>query len=441
MIVNKWIFIAILALCFTFQALAQDELDLLEDDVEMDFSMDEESEFSEEPHSGVDEDTVASPSAIRISLDHALSFRLGEQKNMVNNRTGVNIDYASSIGESLYAKIDATGSLYWTKDHRAISKAQDYDFDSLIKEAWLQKSFEQLTFKLGLQSIVWGDVEGAQATDTLNPIDTSEFLFVDFEDTRIGQETISATLYTESLTWETFVTPVPQFNKNPADGSIYARQNSLSSLKIISVEKPNPEYGLRTKFKLGVSEMALLVANLTPNQPGYQLKNNRLQEVAKPFLLYGTNFNYPIGQTLLKADLGYKTDQGINDKNFELVYKDRLDTAFGIETTISQHSLVASVSLSQIIDWDESLTQKKDSGYVNLGWTKTYFNEDLTLNLGLLGVLSRSDRIANGLVDYKLNDRFKFSMGLFVFSITDEESDFYAFREEHRIEFKTKYQF
>ncbi len=433
-----WIFI--LSFCFTFQVLAEDELDLLEDDVEIDFSMDEESDpFTKESTIGVDEDPVASP--IRISLDHALSFRLGEQKNMVNNRTGVNIDYASSIGENLYAKIDATGSIYWSKDHRAISKEQDYDYDSLIKEAWVQKSFDRFTFKLGLQSIVWGDVEGSQATDTLNPTDNSEFLFVDFEDVRIGQGTVSATLYTNSMTWESFVTPVPQFNKNPPNGSIYSFPNPLSSLKITSVEKPNPEYGFRTKFKLGVSEMALLVANLTPNQPSYQLENNRLQEVAKSFLLYGANFNYPIGQTLLKADLGYKTDQGINDQNFDLIYKDRLDTAFGIETTINQHYLAASVSLSRIIDWDESLTQKKDRGIFNLGWTKTYFNEDLTLSIEVMGVLFKSDRIVNWLVDYKLNDSLKFSMVFFVFSITDKESDFYAFRDEHRIEFKTKYQF
>jgi hypothetical protein len=61
--------------------------------------------------------------------------------------------------------------------------------------------------------------------------------------------------------------------------------------------------------------------------------------------------------------------------------------------------------------------------------------------LSKTNVQSIIKRIANGLVDYKLNDRLKFSMGLFVFSITDEESDFYAFREEHRIELKTKYQF
>ena len=67
-----------------------------------------------------------------------------------------------------------------------------------------------------------------------------------------------------------------------------------------------------------------------------------------------------------------------------------------------------------------------------------YFADPRAFHQNVQSIITR---IANGLVDYKLNDRLKFSMGLFVFSITDEESDFYAFREEHRIELKTKYQF
>ncbi|MDX2471081.1 MAG: hypothetical protein QNL04_10955 [SAR324 cluster bacterium] len=428
--------------------LAQDYSDedglagILEDDMLSggELEVDLGGSFAQDPTETPEIETSAA-SLYRLSIDHAVSFRTGEIKSMVNNRTGLNLDYAGSLAAGLYAKIDATGTLYWAKDHRAQTAEKDYDYDGLIREAWVQKSYDQINFKVGLQSIVWGDVEGAQATDTLNPTDNSEFLFVDFEDVRIGQATVLTNLYTDHFKLEAFVTPTPLFNKNPPSNSIYAYPNPFASLDVTEAEKPNPEYGARVKFKVGASEMALLAAKLTPNQPLYKLEGAGLTEVAQPFLLYGFNFNYPSGQTLFKADLGYKTDQGVNDQSFDLVFKDRLDAAFGVETTFSQHSLVASVSLSTIQNWDESLVVAKQSGFYNLSWSKSYLNEDLTLNLGALGVISKSDTITSAIADYRTSDQLQFSCRLFYFSVTDTDSQFYSFREENRAEIASKYQF
>ena len=422
---------------FTCFASAQDYLD--DDGFGGEMELDMGGEMDSGPEAQVDSAPAQSP--FRVSVDHAISFRTGAVKSVVNNRSSLNLEYEASLATGLYAKIDATGTLFWAKDHRSLSTAKDYDYDGLIREAWVQKSFDQINFTIGLQSIVWGEVEGAQATDTLNPTDNSEFLFVDFEDVRIGQASLRANLFSGGLTWEAFVTPKPLYSKNPPANSIYAYATPFAGLRVTEPEKAEPEYGVRMKFNVGAAEMAFLAASLTPNQPLYKLEATGLAQVAQTFRLYGVNFNYPVGQTLFKADLGYKTDQGINDQSFGLVFKDKLDSALGVETTLSQHTFAAVVSLSSIQDWDESLLTKEQTGFYNLSWSKSYLNEDLSLNLGMMGVLTKSDQITSALVDYKTSDHLQFSFSLFSFNISDPESDFYAFKDENRLELKTKYQF
>lgn len=412
--------------------------DFMGDDLEMDLSFTEEG--ADEPKSLDDNPTVES-SPFRFSLDHALSFRLGSRNDLVNNRSGANFEYAGPVGESLYAKLDATSSLYWSADHQARSSQKSYTADGLIREAWLQSSSGSLTVKAGLQSIVWGDVEGSQATDTLNPVDNREFLFVDFEDVRIGQPTLSLTAYQDNVTWETFVTPAPTYNKNPDANSIYSLYNPLAGLPQVDGKESHPEVGLRGKVRLGVAEVALLVAQLTPNQPSLQLDPaGFLLETAKPYRLTGLNFNYPVGDTLYKIDLGYKTNQGVNDQAFGLVYRDRMDTALGVETTVDQHSLFASVTVSKLYNWDESLAVKEQQGFASLGWSKSYLHEDLACSMGMTGGLSLKDRILNGSVEYTLNDRLKLSTALFFLSVQDQTSLFYPYRDEHRAVFKVRVQ-
>lgn len=417
---------------FSQAAFGEEAFDLLSDDDDFSF---------EAPASQAETAQTVEHSPLKYSLDHSASVRLGGPAEMVNHRSGLNLEYAGPLSESTYTKVDVTGSLYWSQDHQAKTKKKQFDADGLIREAWVQKSDGQLSYKLGFQSIVWGDVEGSQATDTLNPVDNREFLFVDFEDVRIGQGTLSVAGFGDKFSFEAFVTPTPGYNKNPPTGSIYAPANPFAGLPVRSDLPQEPEYGFRGKGKIGLAEAALLLAKLTPNQSNFELTSAGLLETAAPFWLVGLNLNYPIGQTLLKADVGYKTDQGINNQTFGLVHKDRLDTALGIESTIEQHSIFASVTVNNVMQWEPGLVGKPQSGYYNLGWSKAYLHDDLTLNLGGFGMLNAGGQILNGQAQYQINDQWQVSTALFVIQVTDSDSPFYAFKDEHRLECKAKVQF
>ncbi len=437
---KSWLAIALFLSVLVPGVFAQETFDLsegdldLEEDIEMDLSMDDDIGLS-----NTDNEDAVSPFV--YTLGHSVSYSLGKDNNMVNNRSIVRIEYSGSIGDNLFAKLDGSGSLYWSQDHRAVSENEDYLFEGNIQDAWVQKSFSSFNFKLGLQSIVWGDVEGSQATDILNPSNNQEFLFTDFEDVRVSQLSLSFSLFGAALNWEGFYTPNPLFDENPSAGSLYTVVSPLDNYELEETVANHPEYGVRVKFNFGTSELGVLAAYLTPNQKAYKIEGAKVVEVARPFSMLGVNFNYPSGKTLFKLDIGYKSDQGVNDQNFALFFRDKIDIGMGIEHSVSNHQLNVSLTQSRILDWDRTLTTKENSGSYSLSWSKSYLNEDLTFNAGVLGIISRSDKITNLSADYKLDDQLTISTLVFLLSIDDEDSDFYSFRDENRMEFKGSYKF
>jgi hypothetical protein len=411
---------------------------------EQEISSDEEIdlEFSEEEDFELDleeSEDYEQPSPFRYALDHQISYRVGENTSLINNRSGLSIEYSESIAEDYYLMIDLYGNLYWANDHVADSAGVEYQAEGFVREAWVQRSFEYSTLKLGYQNIVWNEVEGSLATDLVNPVDYRELFFVDFEEARISQLMLSIAIYGGGITWEGFINPQPQFDKSPPANSIYHFASPLDDYTVQPSEKTDPEMGLKGQFKLGASEISLMTARLMPNQKSYSsLGETELVESADPFMMYGATFNYPLGTILFKGDFGYKT-QEINDQDFGLHKKNVIDLAFAIEYTKSEHLLSANLSGSRIQDWDESIIYPEQTAFYTLGWSKSYLSEDLSLNAWLVGVTGEPVTIFGLYTDYKFDDALSLQASLFLFSIEDPASEFYAFRNEDRASLKMTY--
>ncbi|MDH5561365.1 MAG: hypothetical protein OEY59_10990 [Deltaproteobacteria bacterium] len=422
-------------LLFWITPLPAQEQDNFPDDViEIEFPEGENFELNLE-----DGEAYESPSPFRFNLDHQASYRIGENPALINNRSGFSIEYGKSIAEDYYLKIDFYENLYWSNDHVADSAGEIARVEGFLREAWIQRSLESFNLKLGYQNIVWNEVDGSLATDLINPVDYREILFVDFEEARVSQLMLSIAIYGNSITWEGFINPQPQFNKNPPLDSIYHVESPLDAYPVSEGEATEGEFGVKAKLKLGVSEIALIMARLVPNQKEYELRGSVLLEKYDPFNMVAVTFNYPIGTTLFKGDLGYKKDQGINDLSFGLLKRDIVDVAFMVEHNQDEHMVSASFSNSYILDWDPSLIFPEKTSFLTFGWSKSFLNEDLSINAGLMGVTGEDMRIFSLYSDYKLNDAVSLQTGLLLFSIEDTASEFYAFRNENRVSLKMAY--
>lgn len=373
------------------------------------------------------------PSPWRLTLYHGLSFRVGESKDLVNNRSGLGIEYAEAIAKNYYLKLDWLGSLYLKSDHHAKAIEADYRTEGFLREAWLQRSFEDFSLKLGWQSIVWNEVEGSLATDLINPMDWREFFFVDYEKARIPQFMLSATLYGRNLIWEAFYNPQPGFNKSPEPGSLYYPENPLEGVPVRELEESEPEAGVKVKIKWGKAELSLMTARLVPNQKNLSLDGMELVESAKPFRMMGLGFNYASGTWLWKADLGQKGNQGILDETLTLQRKSVTDAALGFEFTKSQHMITAGAFYNRIQDWQEGLVLPEETGFYSLGWSKSYLDEDLSLNAGYMGVMGKAVRFFSLVADYKFDDELSLQSSLFLIEVADEFSEYAAYDKEDRL--------
>ena len=415
--------------------MAQEEGTSFDEEIEIDFSEDEDFELD------LDEsEAYEPPSPFRYALDHQVSYRVGEDPSLINNRSGLSIEYNESIAEDYYLKIDIYGNLYWSDDHVANSANEDYQAEGFVREAWIQRSFKSSTLKLGYQNIVWNEVEGSLATDLVNPVDYRELFFVDFEEARISQLMLSVAIYGDGIVWEGFINPQPQFDKSPPSNSIYHFASPLDDYSVQPSEKSEPEVGLKGQFKLGASEISLMTARLTPNQKSYSLEEgSELIENADPFMMFGATFNYPLGTILFKGDCGYRTDQGINDQDFGLTKRDIFDVAFAIEYTKNEHLWSASFSGNQVQDWNESFIYPEQTSFYTISWSKSYLSEDLSLNAALMGVTGEPVTFFALYSDYKIDDALSLQTSIFLFSIDDQTSEYYAFRNEDRASLKVTY--
>ena len=129
-------------------------------------------------------------SPARITVKHESSYRTSEPEQVVNNRSSIRLEYAKSIGTYFFVQLDTKINLYWADDHRAQADDADYLPEGNTKEAFLQSSFGNTSIKAGYQVLIWGESELGAITDIVSPRDSSEFLFIPLEESRIGQHAL-----------------------------------------------------------------------------------------------------------------------------------------------------------------------------------------------------------------------------------------------------------
>ncbi|MFV2058479.1 MAG: DUF1302 family protein [Thiohalomonadales bacterium] len=391
-------------------------------------------------------------SAFRYTLDHEISLNPANHPALINNRTGAQVEFEKLITTNVYAKLDVIGNLYWSTDHVSKTAKKTVQTYGRIKEAWIQRSWQSVNLKVGKQIIVWSDVDSSRATDLINPSDNRELIFIDFEDARLGQWMISASYFNNNVSWQGFINLLPEFNDLPPHDSIYNFTASLPPFPVIDAETPDPEAGIRAKIRLGAAELAILTANLAPNQPAFEsvnedFANQTIREKAVPFWLTGLNFNYASGKFLWKTDLAYKTNQQFNyldslpPGGLPLIAKDVVDVAVGVEYNQNQHSIDFSITRTIIKNWQESMFIERQTGLFLLNWRKPFLNEELSIVASYGRLYAQSSQYVSFYADYAYDDHLSLIGSLFLFDIADTISIFSPLKDNDRLSLKIKYQF
>ena len=379
---------------------------------------------------------------LRISLKHEASYKFASPKRVVNNRSSVRLEYSKPLASNLYLRLDTKLNLHWSNDHRAKAKDEDLFRELVTREAYLQSSFGNTSFRLGYQILPWGVSEGGAITDEVSPRNSAEFFFIPLEESRIGQPMLTMDHFGGTGQWTAFFVPLPAYNKYPDSGSEYDIAGAF--------EKNEPddswgdtdtyEYGVRWKRTFGKSDLSLMLASLIDND--YLVRQQRFQ-------MYGFAANIAKENFLLRAEVALKQPRAYfarpaGSSDLSIVESDQFDSSFGFDYSPGGRVLTysAEVVWSRLLDWRNHIVGRERDEYSLVGSVSNrFFNDDLTLSWLTIYTKPYTSIKHKFLSSYLIDDNSTVYFELFYPDERDERSGAWPYRDQKQFVIRYQYQF
>jgi hypothetical protein len=379
---------------------------------------------------------------LRVSLKHEVSYKFASPKRVVNNRSSVRLEYYKALTGNLYFRLDTKLNLHWSNDHRARAKDEDPFRELVTREAYLQSSFGNTSFRLGYQILPWGVSEGGAITDEVSPRNSAEFFFVSLEESRVGQPMLTADHFGDSGQWTAFFVPRPGYNKYPDRGSEYDIPGAFDR------NAPDDdwgnagtyEFGARWKRTFGKSDISLMAARLIDND--YLVRQQR-------FRMYGLTANIAIDNLLLRAEVALKQPRAFfarstGNSGLTIVESDQFDSSFGFDYSPGGRQLTysAEVIWSRLLDWDSDIVGRERNEYSLVGSVSNrFFNDELTLSWLTIYTRPYASFQHRFLSSYLIDDNSTVYFEFFYPDERDERSGTWPYRDQKQFVIRYQYQF
>lgn len=326
-----------------------------------------------------------------------------------------------------------------------------------INEIFIQKSFANDSFKLGRQTIVWGEVQSNSVLDVINTREFRDLSVIEIEDARLNQTMLVWDHYAENFSISTFFNFYPEFNPQPRHDSPLSVDLSVNLP--VSLNKPNRnnyifEAGSQLKWTLGASDFSLMTAYLYENQLRFERSlahKYQANAVTNDYFMLGASVNRAIGKLLLKLDFVYNynliADTYLNTRTSSRVKKDQLGASLGFEYTISNEQRIStSVTGQYFINQSDGLTEGEQLVRKNivdrwrLLYTHQFLNNDLTYSFLTIGSIDDESLLTSMALDYALDDNWSM-MTQVISTWASETSQATVLDEGLRFGFNTRYSF
>lgn len=379
---------------------------------------------------------------LRVSLKHEVSYKFAAPKRVVNNRSSVRLEYSKALTSNLYVRLDTKLNLHWGNDHRARAKDEDPFRELVTREAYLQSSFGNTSFRVGYQILPWGVSEGGAITDEVSPRNSAEFFFVSLEESRVGQPMLTMDRFGDSGQWTAFFVPRPGYNKYPDRDSEYDIPGAFDR------NAPDDgwdnggswEFGARWKRTFGKSDISLMAARLIDND--YLVRQQR-------FRMYGLTANVGIDNLLLRAEVALKQPRAFfarsaNSSDLTIVESDQFDSSFGFDYSPGGRALTysAEVVWSRLLDWKGDIVTRERDEYSLIGSVSNrFFNDDLTLSWLTIYTRPYTSFQHRFLSSYLIDDNSTVYFEFFYPNERDERSGTWPYRDQKQFVIRYQYQF
>ena len=453
-------------LCPALLLAHQDEPLILDPDVSFDPGID--FGFDEDIFSGAfEQENDKSPTAkwfedftIRISQstsgqanNHAIDLgpfgSFPKEADLETNRLQFNVRYQNAFAPGWVLQGSMWYRVYWNQDYEYVSNGDAVETEGQLNDLFIQRSSGKHSFKLGRQTVVWGETVGNSVLDIINNSEFRDFTIIDIEDARLSQAMLVWDYFdsANNSSLSTFVNLYPEFNPAPIRGSPLFFDPGFNLPDYDRDGKVLIEAGTQWKKSFEGSDIAVMAAYLYENQLRYDPPLPDTSD-ARPdindFFLLGFSANRAIGRLLLNFDLAFSHNiladsfafPGTSSLSAPInLRKDQLGTSFGFEYAIDNDQNVSlGIQAQTLLDEKEGLLpgQALTNDGVFGSWLVRYSNAlrngDLNLSATLQGDLSAQSLLVFLGLDYTINDNWSVSSQ--IISITAKTGSFLTFFDE-----------
>jgi len=395
------------------------------------------------------------------SIDLGAFGKFPKPADLETNRLQFNVRYQNPIAPGWLIQGSMWYRVYWNQDYEYTTNQDSIDTEGQLNDLFIQRSSGAHSFKLGRQTVVWGETVGNSVLDIINNSEFRDFTIIDIEDARLSQAMLVWDFFgtDNSSSLSTFVNLYPEFNPAPVRGSPLFFDPGFNLPDYSRDGKILLEAGTQWKKSFEGSDIAVMAAYLYENQLRYDPPLPGSAD-ARPdindFLLLGFSANRAIGKLLLNFDLAFSHNiladsfafPGTSSLSTPVnLRKDQIGTSFGFEYAIDNEQNVSlGIQAQTLLDAEEGLQpgQTLTNDGVFGSWLVRYSNAmrngDLTLSATLQGDLAAESLLVFLGVDYTLDDNWSLSSQ--IISITAKSGSFLTvFDEDIRLGMTLTYSF
>ncbi|MCP3924662.1 MAG: hypothetical protein GY714_18970 [Desulfobacterales bacterium] len=443
-------------------ALAQSSFD---DDTDVESSFDSEDSFDDEDIEEDEEDVNNNEKSnesdkikekgksdffknFRFTLSYSFSYGTSDPDTTIMDRASLRCEFDKSLSDIFLIKFDGKGFLYFGNDHISEAEDEGSQTDAGIREFYIAAGFENFTIKAGKQVVVWGETDGDIVNDVVSPRDLSEFMFIELEDSRLGQYMTSLDIYSDYGDILLFVTYKPFLSETPEIDTRYYR--SLGSISILDdkTDFSNNEVGFKWKKIFGKFDFSLMAGSFYQNSTILEHQSGTTyKKVYDRYGFYGIGASYAFSNYLIKFDGSLKKDFPLQGQDSSSRFiensKDVFDSALAIEFDANgKYSMNFEFSNRHIFDYQGDVYGSKESSthfYYLLG--KKFLNETLNTEYVLYYQFHENNFFHKVSVKYDFTDDINFTIDYTYFDIRDEDSYLWNYKDEDRVGVELKYFF
>jgi hypothetical protein len=324
------------------------------------------------------------------------------------------------------------------------------DETSKLHEAYIDYTLEELNIRLGRQIIIKGNSDGFRVTDSISPVDSSEYITRSFDETRMAVDAMNLSFNKINYSLNFIFIPVFTPAEFPDKESPWFIENGFQGeTKEKDVEKKlsNSEAGAFVNFYLPGLDFGFSYFRGFSDNPVSKLANIDNETVClknyEKEEIFGSFFSKPVKDFVLRGELAYFRGIHFNSKNdFDNPEKScLLKWLAGFDWYPGSNITLTCQFYQELLTSKKNKTKKQN--HVNIAFfkiSKKFFREKLNLGSSAYINTDKTDSYFSLSADYELTSRIKIYGGTDFFSGSDT-GIYGKYKDNTQMWLKAKYSF